>query len=162
MTEFLQQTVNFLVLFGFLTYILYKPVRKFLDERTASIESQIRSAEEQKAAAEKMRQDLEVQLANQSRMAKEHIDEAIRRGEAMQQEIIAQAKQEAEQIRQRAVLDINLEKEKAWSELKENVVQLSFDLTAKVLQGSLDPKAHEKLIKDSLEQLDSEQMGETV
>ena len=111
--------------------ILYKPVRKFLDERTAQIESQIRSAEEQKAAADKMRQELELQLAEQSRQAKEYIDEAIRRGEALQEEIIAKAKQEAEEIRQKAILDISLEKEKAWAELKEGVVQLSFELTEK-------------------------------
>ena len=112
--EFVQQTVNFLVLTYALYRILYKPVRKFMDERTASIENQIRAAEEEKAAAVKMRQDLEKQLAEQSRQAKEYIDQAIRRGEALQEEIIAQAKKEADEIRQRAVLDIQLEKDKAW------------------------------------------------
>ena len=87
--EFVQQTVNFLVLTYALYRILYKPVRKFMDERTASIENQIRAAEEEKAAAVKMRQDLEKQLAEQSRQAKEYIDQAIRRGEALQEEIIA-------------------------------------------------------------------------
>ncbi len=133
-----------------------------MDERTAQIENQIRSAEEQKAAAEKMRQELEVQLAEQSRQAREYIDEAIKRGEALQEEIVAKAKQEAEEIRQKAILDINLEKEKAWAELKEGVVQLSFELTEKVLRGSLDKETHERLIKDALENLDDAQLGEPV
>lgn len=133
-----------------------------MDERTAQIENQIRSAEEQKAAAEKMRQELEVQLAEQSRQAREYIDEAIKRGEALQEEIVAKAKQEAEEIRQKAILDINLEKEKAWAELKEGVVQLSFELTEKVLRGSLDKETHERLIKDALESLDDAQLGEPV
>ncbi|NLM39705.1 MAG: F0F1 ATP synthase subunit B [Firmicutes bacterium] len=161
-TEFLQQTVNFLILMFILHRILYKPVRKFLDERTAQIESQIRSAEEQKAAADKMRQELELQLAEQSRQAKEYIDQAIRRGEALQEEIIAKAKQEAEEIRQKAILDISLEKEKAWAELKEGVVQLSFELTEKVLRSSLDQAAHQRLIQDALEKLDDAQLGEPV
>ena len=121
-----------------------------MDERTASIENQIRAAEEEKAAAVKMRQDLEKQLAEQSRQAKEYIDQAIRRGEALQEEIIAQAKKEADEIRQRAVLDIQLEKDKAWAELKENVVQLSFDLASKMVRASLDQEAHERLIQDTL------------
>lgn len=133
-----------------------------MDERTAQIENQIRSAEEQKAAAEKMRQELEVQLAEQSRQARKYIDEAIKRGEALQEEIVAKAKQEAEEIRQKAILDINLEKEKAWAELKEGVVQLSFELTEKVLRGSLDKETHERLIKDALENLDDAQLGEPV
>lgn len=133
-----------------------------MDERTAQIENQIRSAEEQKAAAEKMRQELEVQLAEQSRQAREYIDEAIKRGEALQEEIVAKAKQEAEEIRHKAILDINLEKEKAWAELKEGVVQLSFELTEKVLRGSLDKETHERLIKDALENLDDAQLGEPV
>ncbi|KLU40460.1 MAG: F0F1 ATP synthase subunit B [Limnochordia bacterium] len=160
--EFVQQTVNFLVLTYALYRILYKPVRKFMDERTASIENQIRAAEEEKAAAVKMRQDLEKQLAEQSRQAKEYIDQAIRRGEALQEEIIAQAKKEADEIRQRAVLDIQLEKDKAWAELKENVVQLSFDLASKMVRASLDQEAHERLIQDTLAKLDESQLGESV
>ncbi|MGI6148358.1 MAG: F0F1 ATP synthase subunit B [Firmicutes bacterium] len=161
-TEFLWETVNFLILVVVLWRILYQPVRKFLDERTASIEGQIRAAEEQRAAAEKMRADLEKQLAEQSRQAKEYIDQAVRRGEALQAEIIAKAKQEAEEIRQRAILDIQLEKEKAWSELKEHVVQLSFELASKVVRASLDQSAHERLIEDTLAKLDDPQMGEPV
>lgn len=160
--EFVQQTVNFLVLTYALYRILYKPVRKFMDERTASIENQIRAAEEEKAAAVKMRQDLEKQLAEQSRQAKEYIDQAIRRGEALQEEIIVQAKKEADEIRQRAVLDIQLEKDKAWAELKENVVQLSFDLASKMVRASLDQEAHERLIQDTLAKLDESQLGESV
>ena len=161
-TEFLWETVNFLILVVVLWRILYQPVRKFLDERTASIEGQIRAAEEQRAAAEKMRADLEKQLAEQSRQAKEYIDQAVRRGEALQAEIIAKAKQEAEEIRQRAILDIQLEKEKAWSELKEHVVQLSFELASEGGACLLDQSAHERLIEDTLAKLDDPQMGEPV
>jgi len=161
-SEFFWQIVNFLVLAYILTRVLYKPVRKFLDERSAFVENQLRTAEENRRAAEKMRQDLEKQLAEQSKQAKEYIDQALRRGEALQEEIIAKAKQEADEIRQRAVLDIQLEKEKAWAELREQAAQLSLELASKVMKASLDHQTHEHLIRDTLAALDEGQLGERI
>jgi F0F1-type ATP synthase membrane subunit b/b' len=49
----ISQIVNFLVLFGLLTVLMWKPARKRLDERQAMLQKQVEDTE---AAAEKLDQ----------------------------------------------------------------------------------------------------------
>ena len=53
------------------------------------------------------------------------------------------------------------EKDKAWAELKENVVQLSLTWHRRWLE-LFDQEAHERLIQDTLAKLDESQLGESV
>jgi len=88
----LASTVNFILLLIILTRLLYKPVRSFLDERTRSIEQQIKSANEQNEAAAKLHNQLEAELKQSKQKAKEYLDQAVRRGEEIQTEMVAEAK----------------------------------------------------------------------
>lgn len=156
----LQQTVNFLVLVFILQRFLYKPVRKFLDERTAMIEQQINSAREQEEEATKLRQELEVKLQDGRTQAKEYLDQAVRRSEQIHEELVEKAKAEAATIQKRTQEDINREKEKAWQELRENVIQLSFAIASKVVKESLDEKKHQALIQDAIANLEHQKLGD--
>lgn len=155
-----QQAVNFIVLMVLLHRLLYKPVRKFLDDRTAAIAADIDEAEKNRREAEKMRSELEERLAEGRREAKEYLDNAVRRSEQVHETLLAEAKKEAEQLKQRAQEDIRLEQQRAWAELKDEVVNLSFQIASKVVQDSLDEKSHERLIQDAVAGLDEKTLGE--
>ncbi len=158
--QFLQQTVNFLILLFLLKRFLYQPIRKFLDERTAAIEDTIAQAEADQSEAEKLRSELEERLAEGRHEAKEYLDNAMRRSEKMHEELLAEAKREAEQLKQRAQADIRREQEQAWAELKDQVVQLSFQIASKVVKNSLDEKRHQELVNDVVADLDESTLGE--
>lgn len=152
---FLAQTVNFILLIAVLYYFLHKPVRKIIDERTAEIEGQIQSAEENQAAAEKLRLELEKQTNESRQQARQFLDEATKRAEAIQSELIAEAQKEAQAIIEHAKEVTKLEREKAWAELKGEVGELSLLLASKVIKESLEPDQHQHLINETLNQLDS-------
>lgn len=135
--------------------LLYKPVRTFIDKRTAEIEGQIQNAEENQAAAASLRTQLEEQTKDSRQQARQFLDEAAKRAEAIQAEMIQEAREEAAAIIQRAQEAIELEKEKAWAELKEQVGELSLLLASKVVNDSLDQTQHERLIEQTMSQLDS-------
>ena len=151
----LAQTINFILLLLLLYKLLYKPVRAFMDKRTAEIEGQIRSAEEGQKAAEALRLELEQQLKESRQQARQIVDEATRRAEEVQAKLIAEAKAEARAILDRAQKEIQLEKDKAWAELKQQVGELSVLLASKVIDESLDAAQHRHRIADTLNQLGS-------
>lgn len=155
----LQQTVNFLLLLLLLNHLLYKPVRKFLDERTLAIENKISEANQEKERALEMRRELEAQLADAKSQAREILDNASKRSEQVHEELIAKAKEETKQMQERAGESLRLEKEKAWADLKNNVIQLSFSIASKVVKESLDEKKHQELIDQTISQLDQQELG---
>lgn len=157
---FIAQTVNFILLIGLLYKVLYKPVRKFLDQRTAEIEGQIKSAEENQAAAEALRLELEEQTKDSRKQARQFLDEATKRAEQIQAEMLQEAKKEAAAIVRRGKEVTELEREKAWSELKEEVGELSLLLASKVINESLDQAQHQNLIDKTMNQLDGVSKGQ--
>ncbi len=156
---FIAQTVNFLLLVLLLNHLLYKPVRKFLDNRTAQVEEQLKNAEHNKKVAQEMRLTLETELAQGKQQAKEYLEQAIRRSEQLHDELVEQAKQESHGIKQRAQEDLQRERDKVLSELRQEVVQLSFGIASKVIKESVDKKKHEHLVKETLALLDSQELG---
>lgn len=152
---FIAQTVNFVLLIALLYYLLYKPVRTFMDKRTEEIQGQIRNAEENQAAAAALRTQLEEQAKDSRQQARQFLDEAAKRAEAMQAEMIKEARDDAAAIIRRAQEVTDLEKEKAWAELKGQVGELSLLLASKVINDSLDQSQHERLIEQAMSQLDS-------
>lgn len=139
--------------------LLYKPVRSFMDKRTEEIEGQIRNAEENQAAAASLRAQLEEQTKDSRQQARQFLDEAAKRAEVIQAEMIKEAREEAAAIIRRAQEGIELEKEKAWAELKEQVGELSLLLASKVVNDSLDQSQHERLIEQTMSQLNSLSKG---
>ena len=154
-TDLVAQIINFILLVGLLYRLLYKPVKEFMDNRTNEIEQRIRFAEENQAAAETLRQELEAQARDSQKQARQFLDEAARRAEQMQADMIDEARKEAEALIQRAQEETRLEKEKAWAELKESVGELSLLLASKVIEDSLDEARHHQLIDETLQQLDA-------
>lgn len=156
----LAELLNFLILLVVLTYLLYKPVRKFMDERTSAIEQDISSAQKQQEAAVELRAKLEAELADSKNKAQEFLNQALQRSEQMHEEIIQQAKEEQHRIQKRAQEDIALEKNKAWQELKNEVANLSLAMASKVVKESLDEAQHQAIINDLIQKIDPEELGE--
>ncbi len=125
-----------------------------MDKRTAEIEGQIKAAEENQAAAITLREELEEQAKDSRRQARLFLDEATKRAEVLQAEMLEEARAETAALTRRAQEVIELEKEKAWAELKEQVAELSLLLASKVITQSLDEQKHQELIHETLGELD--------
>lgn len=147
--------MNFILLVLLLYKLLYKPVRTFLDSRTAEIEGQIRATEENQAAAIALREELEERAKDSRQQARQFLDEAAKRAEVLQSEMLREAKEEAAAIIRRAQEVTELEKAKAWAELKDQVAELSLLLASRVITQSLDEKQHQELIRETMGKLDS-------
>ena len=145
-----------LVAFGILAFILMKwgwpMILKALNEREKAISDSLNEAA-------KAREEMKSLVAHNEellRQAKMERDEMLRNarltGEQIVEEARAKATAEADRIVENARENINYEKMKAMTELKNQIANLSIEIAEKLIRAELEdkPKA-DALIKKELE-----------
>jgi F-type H+-transporting ATPase subunit b len=145
--------INFLILVVVLNKFLYKPVTKMLDDRKNEISNNLEHAEKSKQDAEKIKEEYALHLQNAKSEAQEIIARANKMGEETKNEIVNQAKAEAEKVSAKAQEEIRLEKAKALAELRDEVASLAVLAAGKILAKNIDIKDHEKMVKDFVKEV---------
>ncbi len=151
------QILNTIILCAVLAKLLYKPVIGFLEARKTKIANQIDSAEEKLAAAEKLKTEYENKLKNIETEKLSILDAARTQANQNSQQIISDAKGEAENIRNRAMLDIQREQEKAKDEIKNQIVEISTLISEKFIAEKMSGEEKDKLIEDTISGLEGVQ-----
>ncbi|TFH48209.1 MAG: F0F1 ATP synthase subunit B [Methanothrix sp.] len=148
----LAQFVNFAILFGLLSVLLYKPMRRMLDERSNKIKESMEQAEQIKEQMTKSEEQVKLQLDTARREGQEILAQAAQMGERLKEEAKGEARQEAEVIVARARTEIERERDQAIDEVKREFVDLAITAAEKVVHESLDREKHRRLIEEVLEQ----------
>ncbi len=148
----LAQIVNFAILFGLLYLVAYKPIMRMLDERSGKIEESMEQTELIKEQAERAEEESKKRIEEASKEGQEIITRAARMGEETRQEAEQKARQEAETLITRARTEIHRERDEAIDELREEFADLTILAAEKVIDCSLDKKAHRQVIDKVLEE----------
>ena len=144
------QVLNFLFLVFILAKFAYKPVINMMEDRKNKIASDLENAEMAKAEAEKLKAEYAAQLAAVRQEAQSIIENARKTAQSVHDKIIAETKEEQEQIVASAKDAILLEKQQALGEVRAQVIKLSLvalSLVAagKILEQKLNSAEDEKL-----------------
>ena len=154
--QILVSLANLVILFLIVKKFLYKPVTKMLNDRRALLDKQNKEASDNLQQAERTREELEKRLENAHIQAEEILDKATvdasRRGE----KIVATAQAEAEDIVRQAKVSAELEKKKAQSEIKSQIVDVSFALGEKLIEREIKEEDHRALIDSFISQIGEE------
>jgi F-type H+-transporting ATPase subunit b len=150
--SFIAQLVNFLILFGLLYLVAFKPVLKMLDERSNKVKSSLEQAEVIRAQAEKAQEDFKVQIAEASKQGQLVIDRASKTGDEIREKAKAEAQVEAEALITRAKAEIHRERDEVIDELRKEFADLTILAASKVIGKSLDKTAHREMINQVLEE----------
>ena len=151
--QILFQIVNFSVVMGALTYLLYKPVRKILEERADQIAKGQKAAEEALAEKNKLGQ-LEKEAKEQAdKQAAQIIEKARQDAKKVEESLEEEAKAKAEKSVAKLKANWEDEKRQHLSDMKREFVNAVVATTEKLLQEKLDEKKHQKLIEAQLDQL---------
>jgi len=144
--------INFLILFGLLTAVLYKPVLKMLDERQAKIKESLEQAEKIKEQTTRSEEQVKAAIETARKEGQSIIAQASQIAEKIKEEAKDGARKEAEAIITKAKDDIKLERDKSIAELRNEFANLTVLAAEKVIKESLDSQKHKKLINEVLEQ----------
>jgi len=148
----LAQIVNFVILFGLLYLVAYRPLMRMLDGRSGKIKESMEQTEYIKEQAARAEEEAEKRIEAASKEGQEVIVQAVRTGEELRQQAQGEAKQEAESLITKARMEIQRERDDAIGELRREFADLTILAAGKVIDRSLDKKAHRQLIDRVLEE----------
>nr|WP_291634272.1 F0F1 ATP synthase subunit B [Clostridium sp.] len=147
--------INLFVLFFIVKHFLSKPVNKIMDDRQNGINVSIKKAKDDEEKAEALRKEKELLLHESRKKGREIVEQYKVNAQNVSKEIISEAKKESTIIMDRGRLEIEREKEKAESEIKKQVIDLSLILSEKALEKHIDEKEHRRLIEDFISKVGS-------
>jgi F-type H+-transporting ATPase subunit b len=153
--QILISMVNLLILTLIIKKFLYKPVKKIMDARRAAIDEDYAQAKTAREEAEQTRQNYEEAMAAAKMTGDQIIADANRTAEYRSNEIVAEARERASEIRRQAEADAVLERKKAEDEMKHEIANVSAQLTGKLLQREINEEDHRNLIDSFLSDLDN-------
>jgi F-type H+-transporting ATPase subunit b len=148
----LAQIVNFVILFGLLYLVAYKPIMRMLDERSRKIKESMEQTEHIKEQAARAEEESEKRIEAASKEGQERIARAVKAGEEVKQKAQEEARQDAEALIDRARTEIQQERDEAIGELRREFADLTILAAGKVIDRSLDKEEHRRLIDKVLEE----------
>lgn len=154
--QILVSLINLVILFLIVKQFLYKPVKKMLSQRGATIDGLYGDAEEAKARALADAKTYEEKLAGAKAEADEIIRSAVSTAKARENEIIADAKEEAVGILHEARENAALEMKKAEDTVKNEIADVSILITEKLLEREINKDDHKALIDSFIEEMGDE------
>lgn len=142
------QIFAFLIVFYVMRKYGWAPLLAVLNERKESIRAQFDDIEKQKADLLAMQQEYKQKLATIDAEGRATIQEIVKEGRRISQDIQDAAKQQAKMILQKTNEEVNREIREAKNRLKNEVVQVAVKVAEKILEESIDAKKHESLMTD--------------
>jgi F-type H+-transporting ATPase subunit b len=132
----------------------FGPIQRALDARRQAITESVEAAERTKQEAEDMLGQYKAQLAEARNEADAIVERARKAGDELTARIKTEAEtQRAEQLKQ-TQQQVQAEIDRAMSELRASVADMTVTAAEKVLKGSLDQQAHQQLIEQAVSELD--------
>ena len=141
------------VLFLLMSFFLFNPARKMLDGRREKIRGELESAKQDMEDAKRLKEEYEAKLKDIDKEAESILSDARRRALDNENQIVAQAKEEAARILDRARVEAELEKQKVSDEVKREIVAVAAVMAGKVVAASIDTTVQNQLIDETLKEM---------
>ncbi len=141
------------VLFAVMSYFLFNPARKMMADRQAKIKNELEDARTDMEEAERLREEYEAKLRDIDKEAEGILSDARRKALAGENQIIAEAKEEAARIMDRARVEADLEKKKLSDEVKTEIISVASLMAGKMVAVSMDAADQDRLIDETLKEM---------
>jgi F-type H+-transporting ATPase subunit b len=145
--------VSMLVMFTFLSYFLFNPVRNFLKKRQDKIKSDLAAAQKDKEDASVMKAEYDAKLKDVNREAEVILSDARQKALKNEAKIIEDAKAESGRILNRASAEIELEKRKAADDMKRQMVEIASLMAERAVRQAVDVKLEDTLVEETLKEI---------
>jgi F-type H+-transporting ATPase subunit b len=154
LTDILGKTVNFIILFGGLGFLLAKPLRRFLEEAGLAVEKTIEKTQSAKKNAEQKLEALKERMAGLEAEARKIREDGREAGKNESDRLLSQARDETDKIKSQTGLEIKMHAQGARTELRKYAAELAVTLAETNIKRRMTPELHARLIDDSIRQLD--------
>ena len=151
--EFVPALIAFLIIWFVLAKFAWPMIVKTLDDRENKIKGDLDAAEHAKAEAEQEKKDYAAQLADAHTQADQIVAEAKKEAEQERSQMLARAQKEAAATVAKSRDALETERRKAMIELSSSVVDLSVEITGKIIGDELTEDQQRKLAEKYLNEV---------
>lgn len=144
----------FLLLFPVLRIFYFAPLGEAIHNRTTELDRTFQEAEDLRSEMTSMRSEYEQRIVMTEAQAREQIQAQIKEAQALRDTLRAEAVQQAEEFKKRAIDEIEQEKHRILTDLRLHVVNLTLTATEKLVGQNVDSAMNRKLVEDFLEKVE--------
>lgn len=148
--------IAILVMFTFLSYLLFNPARDFLKKRQERVKQDIDQAAADKEEARKLREDYESRIQNIQAEADEILSAARKKALENETRIVDEAKEEAARILSRVRNQAELEKKAAAEDMKKEMIAVASAMAGKLVGNAVTAEVSDALLEDTLKEIGEE------
>ena len=136
-----------------MSYLLFNPVRKMLEDRKLKIKAELDDAAADKADAAQLKTQYEEKLKNIDKEAEAILSEARQKALHNEAKIVEEAKEEAARIIARANEEALLEKKRVVDEMKQEMISVAAAMAAKVISANIDINIQNQLVDETIKEM---------
>ncbi|MDO4540625.1 MAG: F0F1 ATP synthase subunit B [Syntrophomonadaceae bacterium] len=144
--------VNFLILLALLYKFGFGPVNAMMEQRTNTIESSLKHAEEVRVEVDQLMKETQANLAESRKEAQEILARANKAAEETKTEIVNKAQEEVSVMKARALNEIEAATQQARLELKDASVSLAIMAAEKVLGRAITEEDQRQMVKNFVDE----------
>lgn len=151
--------INFLaliVLFVFVYFVAYKPIRKYIKSRGDYVEHNLRDSEEAKAIAERKAKEAEQSISEAKGQADAIIKKAKGDAEIKAGEVLSEANQTIAKKQKDADIAIKQAEEKSKKAIQDEIINVAMDASKQVLGREVSSDDNKRLVKDFVKDVEGE------
>lgn len=151
--QILISLLNLFLIFIIIKKFMFVPVKKMLALRQAAVDTQYSDAEKAKADALADKENWEEKMKTADSEAEEIIKKAADTAKLRGDRIVSDAREKADGIIRVAEMEAELEKKKAESAVKHEIVMVSAAIAEKMLAREVKPSDHRELIDSFIDKI---------
>jgi F-type H+-transporting ATPase subunit b len=133
----------------------WRPILSALQKREDFIRDSLAHAKRDRDEAERRLKEYSDKIVAARSEATAIVDEGRRDGDVIRQKLEEDGKVEAKAILERARREIQIATDSAVKELYSLSAKLATDVAAKIIRKELNPREHERLIEESISELEA-------
>ena len=141
--SFLMILINVAILYFILKRFFWEKVRTFMLDRQAAVQDAFDSAEAINRRADEKMQNYSRRIANVEEESREIIRNAKARAEAQAKDIVENAHKEASDIIAKAERTIEIEREKATAEMRQEIAALAIMAAEQIVEKEISSTGQE-------------------
>lgn len=150
--SFVAELIAFLILLYFFVRLLYRPLTAAMATRAENIRAGLAAAEEASKAAQEAQARTQAQLDEARVQAQEILRQAQSAAGAMREQIVQEARSEAQKVIERGQAEIVRERQAAADELRRMVADVAILAATRVVERSLDTQDNRRLVDEAIRQ----------
>ena len=148
------QVITFLIGLAILWRIAYKPIAGIFKQRADKISGDLEAAEKARKDMERLKSDYEAQMARLADETQKMMNQAVKDAQSVRDEIVNGAKDQSQAVLARALEQIEIEKQKAVKELRQQVLEISLLVAEKTIGETINEDLQRRLVDQLFSQLE--------